>query len=81
MAGNFAAHWPTNPKLLELEIILLKKNIKNQEAASILKVCFAFLKWPHFHEAYLVIVRKRKSIAVCDFNLKIKPIKNWEQKG
>ena len=50
MAGNFAAHWPTDPKFLSLkDLNLLKKRIKNQEASNILRVVFALSKWSHLH--------------------------------
>ena len=53
MAGNFAALWPTDLKLLAFkDLNLLKKHTKNQMASSIWKVGFAFSKWPHFHRAY-----------------------------
>ena len=49
-ASNFAALWPTDPKFLAIkDLNLFKKCIKNQEASSILKVVFAFSKWPHLH--------------------------------
>ena len=42
MAGNFAAHWPTDPKFSALKHLnFLKKHTKNQEASSILRVGFA----------------------------------------
>ena len=46
---------------------LLKKQMKNQETASILKVVFVLSKRPHFHRAYLVTVRKREVIAVHEY--------------
>ena len=65
MAGNFAALWPTDSKFSSIkDINLLKKDTKNQEASSILKVVFAFSKWPHLHRAYLVTVCYRSFIAV-----------------
>ena len=57
-ASNFAALWPTDPKFLALkDLNLLKKHTKNQVASSILKVVFAFSKWPHLHRAYLLASR------------------------
>ena len=63
MAGNFAAHWPTDPKFSALKHLnFLKKHTKNQEASSILRVVFALSKWPHLH-------RKRgKSITLTEHN-------------
>ena len=53
-ASNFAALWPTDPKFLALkDLNLLKKHNKNQVASSILKVVFAFSKWPHLHRDLL----------------------------
>ena len=50
MAGNFAAHWPTDPKFSALKHLnFLKKHTKNQEASSILRVVFTLSKWPHLH--------------------------------
>ena len=58
MAGNFAALWPTDSKFLATkDLNLLKKHTKNQMASSILKVVFAFSKWPHLHRAYLLASR------------------------
>ena len=55
MAGNFAALWPTDFKFLAIkDQNRLKKYSKNQEAASILRVIFAFSNWPHLHRAYVV---------------------------
>ena len=66
MAGNFAAPWPTDSKFSATkDLNLLKKHTKNQVASSILKVVFAFSKWPHLHRAYLVTVCYRSFIAVC----------------
>ena len=57
MAGNFAA-LPTDPKFLSLkDLNLLKKHTKNQEASSILRVCFSLSKCPPLHGVYLVWVR------------------------
>ena len=54
MAGNFAALWPTDFKFSATkDLNLLKKHIKNQVASSILKVVFAFSKWPHLHRDLL----------------------------
>ena len=54
-ACNFAALQPTDPKFLALkDLNLLKKHTKNQVASSILKVVFAFSKWPHLHRAYVI---------------------------
>ena len=54
MAGNFAALWPTDSKFLATkDLNLLKKHTKNQVASSILKVVFAFSKWPHLHRDLL----------------------------
>ena len=54
MAGNFAALWPTDSKFLATkDLNLLKKHTKNQMASSILKVVFAFSKWPHLHRDLL----------------------------
>ena len=36
------------------DLNLLEKHTKNQVANSILKVVFAFSKWPHLHRAYVV---------------------------
>ena len=59
--GNFAALWlQTTLK----DIKLLKKYIKNQEAGCILNVCFALLKWPHFHSAYWVTESKHMFVVV-----------------
>ena len=53
MASNFAALWPTDPKFSALKDLILFSTVsKVQEASSILKVGFAFSKWPHFHRAY-----------------------------
>ena len=50
MAGNFAALWPIDSKLLATkDLNLLKKHTKNQMASSILKVVFALSKSPHLH--------------------------------
>ena len=55
MAGNFAALWPTDSKFSAIkDLNFLKKHTKNQVASSILKVLFAFSKWPHLHKAYVV---------------------------
>ena len=55
MASNFAALWPTDSKFSAIkDLNLLKKHIKNQVASSILKVVFAFSKWPHLHRAYVI---------------------------
>ena len=55
-ASNFAALWPTDPKFLALkDLNLLKKHTKNQVASSILKVVFAFSKWPHLHRDLLLV--------------------------
>ena len=44
MAGKFAALRPTDPKFLALkDLNFFKKCTKNQEASSILGVCFALL--------------------------------------
>ena len=70
MAGNFAALWPTDPKFLALkDLNLLKKHIKNQVASSILKVVFAFSKWPHLHRAYVISGCIFFATAVCTLNL------------
>ena len=50
MAGNFAALWPTDSKFLATKDLNL---LKNQVASSILKVVFAFSKWPHLHRVML----------------------------
>ena len=56
MANNFAALWPTDFKFSAIkDLNLLKKYIKNQEANSILKVVFAFSKWPHLHRDLLLV--------------------------
>ena len=53
MAGNFAAHWPTDPKFSALKHLnFLKKHTKNQEASSILRVVFTLSKWPHLHREW-----------------------------
>ena len=53
-ASNFAALWPADPKFLALKNLnLLKRHTKNQVASSILKVVFAFSKWPHLHRDLL----------------------------
>ena len=63
--GNFAVLWPTDFILTELkDLNLLKNFIKNQEAGSILTVCFALLKWHHFHRVYLVRLPFLTGIAV-----------------
>ena len=63
--GNFANLWPMDPKFTALkDLNLLKKNIKDSEAGSISKVCFALLKWPHFNRAYLVAECKHISVVV-----------------
>ena len=68
MAGNFAAHWPTDPKFSAWkDLNLLKKHTKNQEASSILRVVFALSKWPHLHREW----PKRRfhvTVAVCNLN-------------
>ena len=52
-ASNFAALWPIDPKFSAFkDLIFFSTVIKIQEASSILKVSFAFSKWPHFHRAY-----------------------------
>ena len=56
-ASNFAALWPTDPKLLALkDLNLFSKCKKFQNGGSILKLSFALSKWPHFHRAYVVTV-------------------------
>ena len=56
-ASNFAALWPTNPKFSALKNLNPFSTVfKVQEAGSILKVGFAFSKWPHLHRAYQVRV-------------------------
>ena len=66
MAGNFAAIWPTDPKFsASKDLIPFTAVSEVQEASSILKVSFDFSKWPHFHKAYQVTIRKQMSIAVC----------------
>ena len=53
MAGNFADHWPTDPKFSAFKHLnLLKKHTKNQEASSILRVVFTLSKWPHLHREW-----------------------------
>ena len=53
MAGNFAAHWPTDSKVSALKHLnFLKRHTKNQEASSILRVVFALSKWPHLHREF-----------------------------
>ena len=37
---------------------------KFQEACSILRLTFALSKWPHFHRAYLVTIRRPGSITL-----------------
>ena len=65
MDGNFAVLWSTDSIFTALkDLNLLKKYNKNQEACSILKVCFGFLKWPHFNRAYLVTECKNMSVVV-----------------
>ena len=57
MADNFAALNPTHSKFLATkDLNLLKKHNKNQLASRILKVVFAFSKWPHLHRAYIISV-------------------------
>ena len=57
-ASNFAALWPTDFIFTAIKFLnLLEKYTKNQKADSI-------LKWPHFHKAYLVTIRRRMSTAV-----------------
>ena len=78
-AGNFEVLWPkvftfTAMKDLKHE----KKYTKNQEASRILKVCFALLKWPHFHSTSLVRVPFLSGIGVHNyFNLYICPSLQW----
>ena len=51
---------------------LLKKHFENQEASSILRLGFAFSKWPYLHRAYLVTVCEcnQTFIPVCIGNSK-----------
>ena len=58
------------------DLIPFSKYNKIQGSCSIYRVGFALSKTPHLHRAYLVTVRKRKSMTVCKlfslmWNLKI----------
>ena len=71
-ACNFAALQPTDPKFLALkDLNLLKKHTKNQVASSILKVIFAFSKWPHLHRAYVISGCIFFTTAVCGLTSKV----------
>ena len=65
MAGNFAVLWPTDSKISAVKDLILFSTVSNvQEASIILKVGFAFSKWPHLHRAYLVTVPEYLSQSV-----------------
>ena len=65
-ASNFAALWATDPKFWALKFLnLFLKRVKFQRTGSILRLGFAWSKWPHFNRAYLVTVSFRIFIAVC----------------
>ena len=56
---------PTKPIFLSWkDLIPFPKYNKIQESGSIFRVGFALSKTPHLHRAYLVTVRKRKSMTV-----------------
>ena len=64
-ASNFAALWPLHLKFLEVKDLNLSlKFFKFQGAGSILRVGFAWSKWPHFQRVYLVTVCKQSLMAV-----------------
>ena len=55
MASNFAALWLTDPKFSALKDLNLFQTVsKVQETSSVLRVSFAWSKWPHFKSAYLL---------------------------
>ena len=56
--------WKRQTFLLLKDLTLFKSLSKFQKAGSILSVGFALAKWPNFHGASLVTLRKQKSIAV-----------------
>ena len=64
-AGDFAALWHTDPKILvlkDLNPICIVSKVK--ETSSVLRVSFALSNWPHFHRVYLLTVCNQKLIAV-----------------
>ena len=61
----FETLWSTDPIFLAWkDLIRSLKCTKIQESNSIFRVGFALSKTPHLHRAYLVTVRKRKSMTV-----------------
>ena len=63
--SNFAVLWHTDPKFTALKDLKTCQTVSNvQEASSILRVCFALSKWPHFNSADLLRVPFSSGIAV-----------------
>ena len=64
-ASNFAALWPTDPILIAMKVLNpFERYTKVQQPSYVFRINYARSKWPHFHRACLVTVRKRMSIAV-----------------
>ena len=66
LLSNFAGFWPTESKFSALKDLKNFQTVsKVQEASSILRVCFALSKWPHFNSTCLLRVQFSSGIAVC----------------
>ena len=79
IASNFVALWSIDP-LLKIWKDLTPSEYMSifQEPYIIQKICFAVSKWPHFHRAYSVTIRKRSFIALYG-NSRVRIIVDVEQ--